>query len=97
MDDLSMEAFEARAAAAEQMLAELTLKQASAVSAADITYLKNLRETLVKVKEEQEALNLRMKEVLAERAKLKYQAEHLKRAVREADEKNQNGKRPHPL
>jgi hypothetical protein len=27
MDDLSMEAFEARAAAAEQMLAELTLKQ----------------------------------------------------------------------
>lgn len=37
---------------------------ASAVSAADITYLKNLRETLVKVKEEQEALNLRMKEVI---------------------------------
>jgi hypothetical protein len=36
-------------------------------------------------------------QVLAERAKLKYQAEHLKRAVREADEKNQNGKRPHPL
>ncbi|BDA46680.1 hypothetical protein COCOBI_09-1330 [Coccomyxa sp. Obi] len=87
MDDLSLEAFEARAAAAEQKLAALEISSGSSQSATDLSTLRSIRAALVRAKEEQENLILENKKLLSQRDKLEYQLLHLKKAVREGDAK----------
>uniref|UniRef100_A0A061RCD6 Uncharacterized protein n=1 Tax=Tetraselmis sp. GSL018 TaxID=582737 RepID=A0A061RCD6_9CHLO len=98
MDEAALEAFEARAAAAERRLAALELKllhdrqQPPTAEPTNVTELDEARLALANAKVEQESIRSDLDEVSeknsvleAENAKLKYQIFHLKKALREAE------------
>lgn len=94
LDPQALQAFEARAAAAEQRLVVLEAKLGSgsiAGGAVDtskyVAELLALKEVLLAARAEQETLEKRVQELESEKGKLQYQVLHLKRAVQEADER----------
>mmetsp|Transcript_1692 Transcript_1692/g.4131 ORF Transcript_1692/g.4131 Transcript_1692/m.4131 type:complete len:109 (+) Transcript_1692:293-619(+) len=104
MNDMALDAFEARAKAAEERLNLLETRLAgggaavapgpSADTSKYAAALTEVRGVLVKAKAEQEELQAKFEEAMAnakvleaENSKLKYQVLHLKRAVAEGDAK----------
>ncbi|KAK9806339.1 hypothetical protein WJX72_010707 [[Myrmecia] bisecta] len=92
MDDTSIAAFEARAAAAEQRLLALERKQAqkgesaSAASPALVEELEQIRATVARAKAEQNALQQKAAQLETENTKLRYRVEHMKTGMKQGDQ-----------